>query len=169
MFPEAIFAVHLDHGDEETCYDCIKSGFYSSVMIDASHESFDENISVSFESDESILYVVGDEHLLKQLLLNLAVNACEAFDGAGGRLVFRLRLNAATGRVSLRVEDNGPGIASDVLKKIYQPFFSTKKQGTGLGLAVSHSIAKSFGGDITVTSEAGKGTTFNVRLPAHES
>ena len=47
IFPEAIFAVHLDHGDEETCYDCIDSGFYSSVMIDASHESFDENIAIT--------------------------------------------------------------------------------------------------------------------------
>src|SRR5205809_2769777 len=47
MFSEAIFAVHLDHGDEETCYDCIASGFYSSVMIDASHESFEENIAIT--------------------------------------------------------------------------------------------------------------------------
>jgi fructose-bisphosphate aldolase class II len=47
VFPDAIFAVHLDHGDEETCYDCINSGFYSSVMIDASHMSFEENIAVT--------------------------------------------------------------------------------------------------------------------------
>ena len=47
IFPEAIFAVHLDHGDETTCYDCIDSGFYSSVMIDASHEDFDENIAIT--------------------------------------------------------------------------------------------------------------------------
>lgn len=47
VFPEAIFAVHLDHGDEQTCYDCIESGFYSSVMIDASHESFEENIAIT--------------------------------------------------------------------------------------------------------------------------
>jgi fructose-bisphosphate aldolase class II len=47
VFPEAIFAVHLDHGDEETCYDCINSGFYSSVMIDASHETFDKNIETT--------------------------------------------------------------------------------------------------------------------------
>jgi fructose-bisphosphate aldolase class II len=47
VFPEAIFAVHLDHGDEETCYDCINSGFYSSVMIDASHLSFEENIAAT--------------------------------------------------------------------------------------------------------------------------
>src|SRR5436189_4158555 len=47
MFPSVIFAVHLDHGDEETCYDCIASGFYSSVMIDASHESFEENIAIT--------------------------------------------------------------------------------------------------------------------------
>ncbi len=47
IFPDAIFAVHLDHGDEQTCYDCIDSGFYSSVMIDASHESFEENIAIT--------------------------------------------------------------------------------------------------------------------------
>jgi fructose-bisphosphate aldolase class II len=47
IFPDAVFAVHLDHGDEETCYDCINSGFYSSVMIDASHESFDGNIATT--------------------------------------------------------------------------------------------------------------------------
>lgn len=47
VFPDAVFAVHLDHGDEETCYDCIESGFYSSVMIDASHEDFDKNIEIT--------------------------------------------------------------------------------------------------------------------------
>jgi len=47
VFPDAVFAVHLDHGDEEACYDCIDSGFYSSVMIDASHESFDKNIEIT--------------------------------------------------------------------------------------------------------------------------
>jgi fructose-bisphosphate aldolase class II len=47
IFPEAIFAVHLDHGDEQTCYDCINSGFYSSVMIDASHEPFDQNVAIT--------------------------------------------------------------------------------------------------------------------------
>ena len=47
IWPEAIFAVHLDHGDEDTCYDCIGSGFYSSVMIDASHEPFEENVEIT--------------------------------------------------------------------------------------------------------------------------
>jgi len=47
IFPDAIFAVHLDHGDEESCYDCIESGFYSSIMIDASHELFEENIAIT--------------------------------------------------------------------------------------------------------------------------
>src|SRR5215471_16273678 len=47
IWPEALFAVHLDHGDEQTCYDCIESGFYSSVMIDASHEPFQENVAIT--------------------------------------------------------------------------------------------------------------------------
>src|SRR5436305_5731753 len=46
-FPESIFSVHLDHGDEETCYDCIKSGFYSSVMIDASHDPYEKNVAIT--------------------------------------------------------------------------------------------------------------------------
>ena len=47
IYPDAVFAVHLDHGDENTCYDCIESGFYSSVMIDASHEPFEENVAAT--------------------------------------------------------------------------------------------------------------------------
>jgi fructose-bisphosphate aldolase class II len=47
IYPDAVFAVHLDHGDEETCNECIDSGFYSSVMIDASHKSFDENVAIT--------------------------------------------------------------------------------------------------------------------------
>jgi fructose-bisphosphate aldolase class II len=47
IFAEAVFTVHLDHGDEATCYDCIESGFYSSVMIDASHEPFEENVATT--------------------------------------------------------------------------------------------------------------------------
>jgi fructose-bisphosphate aldolase, class II len=47
IYPDAVFAVHLDHGDEATCYDCIESGFYSSVMIDASHEPFEENVAIT--------------------------------------------------------------------------------------------------------------------------
>jgi len=47
IFPDSIYAVHLDHGDEETCYDCINSGFYSSVMIDASHEAFAKNVEIT--------------------------------------------------------------------------------------------------------------------------
>ncbi len=47
IWPDSIFAVHLDHGDEESCYDCIESGFYSSVMIDASHEPFEKNVEIT--------------------------------------------------------------------------------------------------------------------------
>src|SRR5205823_8558443 len=75
IFPEAIFAVHLDHGDEQSCYDCIESGFYSSVMIDASHEAFDQNVAIRRRvveaahakgiSDEAELGMLGgvEEHI----------------------------------------------------------------------------------------------------------
>src|ERR1700731_2326110 len=68
IFPEAIFAVHLDHGDEESCYDCIASGFYSSVMIDASHEAFDENVAITKRVvDRAHAKGISVEHELGQL------------------------------------------------------------------------------------------------------
>ncbi len=60
IYPDLIFAVHLDHGDEQTCYDCIDSGFYSSVMIDASHESFEKNVEITKR-------VVGRAHAKEKL------------------------------------------------------------------------------------------------------
>jgi CheY-like chemotaxis protein len=68
--------------------------------------------------------------------------------------------------VRVSFTDQGPGIAGEVLPSIFDPFFTTKEQGTGLGLAVAHSIVKKHGGDIDVETAAGRGTTFHVYLPA---
>lgn len=126
------------------------------------HQSHSEAIEMNFESEESILYVVGDEDLIKQLLLNLAVNACEALDGSSGRVVFAASVTGDGQQVELLIQDDGPGIDSETLKNIYQPFFSTKKQGTGLGLSIVHRIASALKLDLAVDSEVNGGTTFRV-------
>lgn len=124
------------------------------------HPSFNDKIDLKIDTDESIIYVVGDEGLIKQLLLNLAVNACESFEGEEGRIIFRLSLDKDSGKVELYVQDNGSGIAPENLKNLYKPFFSTKKEGTGLGLSIVHKICSALKLYISVDSQLHKGTTF---------
>ncbi len=126
------------------------------------HESMNPNIMLDFVSDDSIVYVIGDEDLIKQILINLAANACESFDGRAGELTFEVINDAVNGIVRLYVKDNGPGIPPEVLKKIYQPFFSTKENGTGLGLSIVHRIAETLGIELSVKSKLGVGTAFEI-------
>jgi signal transduction histidine kinase len=108
---------------------------------------------------------VVDAAQLRQCLINLVRNAEEALAGRPtGTIVLRTR-RAPGDRVSIEVEDNGPGIPPDVLTRLFDPFFSTKEGGTGLGLALTQQIVKDHGGDLTVQSTVGRGTTFTVSVP----
>jgi signal transduction histidine kinase len=77
-----------------------------------------------------------------------------------------LRTQTAGDRIVIDVEDDGVGIAADVLPRLFDPFFSTKEGGSGLGLALTQQIIKDHGGDLAVQSTLGKGTTFTVSVPA---
>ncbi len=131
------------------------------------HSSFHRDIRLNFESDDSIAYVVGDEDLIKQLLLNLAVNALEALEEKGDELTFRLVVDPVGRIVELYIQDNGPGIAGEHRKQVYQPFFSTKKQGTGLGLAIVHRICSAMKVDISFDSQLDHGTTFRLEFSTY--
>jgi signal transduction histidine kinase/CheY-like chemotaxis protein len=109
---------------------------------------------------------------LGQVFLNLILNAAQALDEADmKRNLVRVRSFDDGDHVVIEVADNGPGIASDVLPRIFESFFTTKPRGmgTGLGLPISLGIIRSLGGDITVDSRSGVGSTFRVRLPAAEA
>jgi signal transduction histidine kinase len=107
--------------------------------------------------------IAGDESQLRQALLNLVRNAREAMVG-GGRL--RVTVDAGEGQVRLRLSDTGAGIAEADLAKIFDPFFSTKDKGTGLGLALVQQIVAEHAGRIDVESTPGTGTTFTLTFPA---
>jgi two-component system NtrC family sensor kinase len=109
--------------------------------------------------------VRGDFGQLRQALVNIALNACEAM-AKGGRLEVATRSVEAGSLVEVELADTGPGIPREALGRIFDPFFTTKEKGTGLGLSVVYGIVKRHGGDIRVESEVGKGTRFVVRLPA---
>ncbi len=112
--------------------------------------------------------VLADEPRLSQVILSLLVNAAQAFeqrDPARNQVMVRTT-SMPDGRLAIEVEDNGPGIAPEVLPRIYDPFFTTRQvgQGSGLGLATAHAIIISLGGEISCTTAVGKGTTFRVTL-----
>jgi PAS domain S-box-containing protein len=114
--------------------------------------------------------VLGSEHRLGQVFLNLLVNAAQAIPEAGpaSRHVVRASTSTAPdGWAVIEISDTGAGIPGDVLPRIFDPFFTTKPVGvgTGLGLSICHAIVVQHGGTITVESTPGQGTTFRVRLP----
>jgi signal transduction histidine kinase len=103
---------------------------------------------------------------IRQCLINLVRNAADAVVAKGeGRVTIRTRERPAQKRIEIDVEDNGIGIAPELLPKLFDPFFSTKEGGNGLGLALTQQIVRDHGGDLRVESTVGKGTTFTVSVP----
>jgi len=131
------------------------------------HPSFHRGIMLDFESDRSVEYVVGDEDLIKQLLLNLGVNAFEALGGEEGEVAFQLEETSDGDSIVLRVRDTGPGIPDELAARIYQPFFSTKKTGTGLGLAIVDRVCSALKLTLGLESKPGHGTTFKIEFPVY--
>ncbi|SDB36392.1 His Kinase A (phospho-acceptor) domain-containing protein [Desulfonatronum thiosulfatophilum] len=103
-----------------------------------------------------------DVDQIKQVLINLIKNAMEAM-ACGGKL--GIAASADERFVQIAIDDTGGGIPTEIMKKLFHPFFSTKPKGTGLGLAVSYKLVQDHGGDITVQSTEGRGTRFTVTLP----
>lgn len=114
--------------------------------------------------DEGLPDLTADPSQIRQVLVNLLVNAVQAMPG-GGRLEVETRSDAE--RIIVAITDTGVGMSAEVRKKLFTPFFTTKDvgEGTGLGLAVASGIAASHGGTIHVESEVGRGSRFELRLP----
>jgi CheY-like chemotaxis protein len=139
-----------------------------------------EDIALKVDFSSNVSLVHADPGMMEQILLNLAVNSRDAMPRGGELMIatsdviidgdyVRRNADASVGpRVSLSVRDTGEGISPDVLPRIFEPFFTTKEvgKGTGLGLATVYGIVQQHRGWITVNSEAGKGTTFEIFLPS---
>jgi PAS domain S-box-containing protein len=128
-----------------------------------------EDISLSVKYSGIDPFVRGDAEMLKQVFLNILLNAIQAMTD-GGRLgietvVSPLCFEDGLGIVEVRISDTGVGITKDNLKKIFDPFFSTRERGSGLGLAIVHNIVHAHGGSIDVESREKEGTVFSITLP----
>ncbi len=128
-----------------------------------------DRITVEKVYAEYIPLVQGNPNQISQVFMNVISNAYQAISYEG-HIRIAVDYLKEDGQVRVRVADSGQGISPDNMTQIFDPFFTTKEvgQGTGLGLSISYGIVKGHGGDITVESELGKGTTFTIHLPVPE-
>ena len=134
----------------------------SDILSFLEPEAEDKKVIVESKLSSFIPNIELDSRLVKQALLNLIQNAFAAMEG-GGKLTVVTKLNGDY--VSVRISDTGCGIDEDKLGKIFEPYYTTKASGTGLGLTLVYKIMKEHHGDIHVSSRKGEGTTFELEFP----
>jgi PAS domain S-box-containing protein len=133
-------------------------------------EASRHSVSILAELSEGLPRVVADRVQLQQVLMNLMLNGIEAMQdtNSGGQLTIR-SLRDGGGQLLISVSDTGMGLPPDQADQIFSAFFSTKAQGTGMGLSISRSIIESHGGRLWATSNSGPGATFSFTLPSAEA
>ncbi|MFZ5997903.1 MAG: sensor histidine kinase [Nitrospirota bacterium] len=122
-----------------------------------------KNTVIVRDLSPSLPEAILDCNQLSQVFVNLTLNAMDAMPGGG---TLTVRSMTREGNIIIQFEDTGTGIPKEDLNKIFDPFYTTKEKGTGLGLAVSYNIVKKMNGTLTVESEPGKGTTFTITIPS---
>ncbi|MBW1896070.1 MAG: two-component sensor histidine kinase [Deltaproteobacteria bacterium] len=138
--------------------------FIEEVLSFIGKEAEYRNIAVSLELADDVPVIETDRGRLQQVFLNVTNNAFAAVDD-GGKIDISVEARGPE-RASVTITDNGHGIPPEHLRTIFEPFFSTKgPKGTGLGLSITYGLVKKLGGEISVESEVGKGTSFTITLP----
>jgi PAS domain S-box-containing protein len=143
--------------------DVIDAALDAAAAADQGHDPA-AALRVVRDVPESLPDVTIDARLMRQAILNLALNAMQAMP-TGGTLTVSAR--AAGKTLTIAVSDTGAGMSPEVAARVFEPFFTTRSTGTGLGLSVVKRIVESHEGEVSVTSRAGGGTTFTLALPAH--
>ncbi len=131
----------------------------------AKHDASQAKIEIIRNYDSNLPNVSADSKKLQQAFLNIIFNAFHAMKEKGGQLSITTHLYEDPKFVEIRFQDTGPGIAPEHITRLFDPFFTTREDGTGLGLTITHQIIDSHGGRIAVGSGMGKGATFSVCLP----
>ncbi|MCH7921419.1 MAG: GAF domain-containing protein [Nitrospinae bacterium] len=138
-----------------------------SDMVDIYREDFqDKQIALDVNLSSTLPSIEADSQQLKQVFVNLFANAMQAMPGGGTLTVITEPWPTADGEgVAITISDTGGGVPQEVLENIFNPFFTTKREGTGLGLALSKRLIEGHGGAIEVINREGDGVTFILRLP----
>ncbi|MBI2525058.1 MAG: PAS domain-containing protein [Candidatus Rokubacteria bacterium] len=141
------------------------AGLVERVLGLVAFEAASHGVAIESRLDPALTRILGDEGQLSQVFLNVMINALQAMPN-GGALAVTTRRDGGWAEVSVR--DTGPGIAEDVLPHVFDPYFTTRPSGVGLGLAIAHRIVQGHEGSIDVESQLGSGTTMIIRLPLSE-
>ena len=134
-----------------------------SVVLTNKQAAF-KDLTLSFEPGAGIPSVQLDKGQIQQSIMNLIINAVEATD-AGGTISISTACKPQQRAIEIAVSDTGEGISETDLVRIFDPFYTTKDNGNGLGLAITHGIIEQHNGTIDVDSQSGQGTTFTIKLP----
>lgn len=137
--------------------------FIHRMVILCSMEPYFENVTIDTEIHPENVKVFADPNMLGQVLLNIMKNAIQAMQGKKNSKL-HVRVEAAANQTQIKITDNGPGIEPEILNEIFVPFFTTKTEGTGIGLSIARQIMRTHGGNIKVSSIPGKETTFTLSL-----
>src|SRR5215510_4749268 len=132
------------------------------------YEATAMQVTLHYQDNADLPPIVADESQIRQVFINLLLNAIQA-QLNGGSVSVSARYDADAAQIRLLIQDNGPGIAPELLEKIWHPFFTTKTAGIGLGLAIVRRIVWEHGGDIACTSAEGQGTGFHIVLPVTDT
>lgn len=124
----------------------------------------DAGIRFNFSVNPQTLEITADPELIEQVIINLLINARQSLEAKDSGEINLAACLDERGKILIRVTDNGPGIPEDVLEKIFIPFYSTKKNGSGIGLSLSRQIIRAHGGNIRVTSKPDEETIFTLRF-----
>ncbi len=127
-------------------------------------ELADHGVSISISVDPEHLTISVDKNMIEQVLINLIKNGIQAFDEQADKRIELTAFASEKGRAAISIKDNGQGIDPEALEKIFIPFFSTKKTGSGIGLSLSKQIMRQHEGRISVKSKLGEGTEFILRF-----
>lgn len=144
---------------------CSLSGVLNEMIDFFAPTARQANIEVKCYLPADLPAVALERELFKQALLNLLLNAEQAMP-EGGELTLQAAVDPQSGHVVLNIIDTGNGMSSEVVGRIFKPFYTTRAGGTGLGLPTTRKIIEAHSGSIDVESEPGKGTRFTIRLPA---
>jgi signal transduction histidine kinase len=145
-------------------HDCPVQEVLEKITTLISEEASARGISLRTDWGNEPIVIPMDMDKLQQALFNFVKNAMESISGDG--IVTLSIRNAENGRVSIRVADTGCGMTTEEVDRIFNPEYTTKEKGLGLGLPLAHEIIRGHGGEIRVLSRKGEGTTFEILLPA---
>jgi two-component system sensor histidine kinase HydH len=139
-----------------------------SIVVLTQHLASRQHVDLVQQTDATLPDIECDAEQIKQVLLNLILNAVQASEAQG---MVVIRTSATRSEVSIQIIDEGSGISNDQVVRIFDPFFTTKEDGTGLGLAVAANIISQHGGSITCrpNQEKQRGMIFEVQLPIERS